>query len=78
MMDMLERLESAPCGAVAIDLEQNIILWNAKAERILGYGPEQVLGRKCYEVLQGLALDGTTPFCTSDCPTVAAAVTVQS
>ncbi len=74
-MDLLERLEAAPYGAFAIDLDQNIIFWNAKAERILGYGPEQVLGRKCYEVLQGLALDGTTPFCTRDCPAMAAART---
>ncbi len=74
-MDILERLEAAPYGAFAIDLDQNIIFWNAKAVRILGYGPEQVLGRKCHEVLQGLALDGATPFCARDCPAMAAART---
>ena len=74
-MDMLERLQSAPYGAFAIDLDQNIIFWNPRAERLLGYAPEQVLGRKCYEVLQGLALDGATPFCTRDCPAIAAART---
>ena len=74
-MDILDRLETAPYGAFAIDLDQNIVFWNARAGRILGYEPEQVLGRKCYEVLQGLSLGGTTPFCTRDCPAMAAART---
>ena len=72
-MDLLDRLQSAPYGAFAIDLDQTIVFWNRRAERILGHRPEQVLGRKCYEVLQGLAMDGVTPFCTRDCPAIAAA-----
>ena len=77
MMDILERLESAPYCAFAIDPDQNIIFWNPKAERILGYEPKQVLGRKCHchEVVKGLALDGVTPFCTRGCPAMAAART---
>ena len=51
-MELLDRLKTAPYGASAIDLEQNIIFWNPRAERILGFEPRQVLGRKCYEVLQ--------------------------
>ena len=72
-MELLDRLKTAPYGAFAIDLEQNIIFWNPRAERILGFEPRQVLGRKCYEVLQGLALEGAIPFCTRDCPAIAAA-----
>ncbi len=74
-MDILERLATAPYGAFAIDLDQNIVFWNPRAERILGYEPHQVLGRKCHEVLKGTALDGATPFCTHDCPAMAAART---
>ena len=72
-MELLDRLKTAPYGAFAIDLEQNIIFWNPRAERILGFEPRQVLGRKCHEVLQGLALEGAIPFCTRDCPAIAAA-----
>ena len=72
-MELLDRLKTAPYGAFAIDLEQNIIFWNPRAEQILGFEPRQVLGRKCYEVLQGLALEGAIPFCTRDCPAIAAA-----
>lgn len=72
-LDILEQLETALYRACAIDLHQNIIFSNARAERILGYGPKQVLGRKCHGVLHGLALDCATPFCARDCPAMAAA-----
>ena len=70
---LLDRLESAPYGAYAIDLEQNIVFWNSQAEIILGYTAEDVLGRKCYDVAQGVRNDGITPLCSQDCPAVAAA-----
>ena len=70
---LLERLESAPYGAYAIDLDQNVVFWNSRAERILGHAARDVLGRKCYEVVQGIRHDGLTPFCSRDCPAVVAA-----
>ena len=70
---LLDRLESAPYGAYAIDLEQTIVFWNSQAERILGYTAQDVLGRKCYDVAQGIRNDGITPLCSQDCPAVAAA-----
>lgn len=69
----LERLESAPYGAYAIDLEQNIVFWNSQAERILGFVSQDVLGRKCYQVVRGFAVDGATPFCSRNCPAIVAA-----
>jgi PAS domain S-box-containing protein len=38
-------------GAFAVDLRQSIVAWNAAAEAILGYGKQEVLGRKCGAVL---------------------------
>ena len=70
---LLDRLESAPYGAYGIDLEQNIVFWNSQAERILGYTAQDVLGRKCYAVAQGVRIDGITPLCSEDCPAVTAA-----
>ena len=70
---VLRRLDGAPYGAYAIDLEQNIVSWNAEAERILGYSAKDVIGRKCYQVVRGFAIDGATPFCTRNCPAVMAA-----
>lgn len=45
-------------GVMAVDSEQNVVLWNAGAERILGYPAADVLGQKCYRVLQGRDTDG--------------------
>ena len=72
-MIIFDRLETAPYGAYAIDLSQTLVFWNPQAERILGYQAEDVLGRKCYEIVQGLALDGKTPFCVQNCPAIVAA-----
>ena len=72
-MSLLARLEDAPYGAYAIDLDQSIVFWNAQAEHILGYDARYALGRKCYEVVPGLALDSLTPFCSRNCPAIVAA-----
>ncbi len=37
----------------AVDANQKIVLWNEAAEACLGYSSEEVLGRHCYEFLQG-------------------------
>ena len=66
-------METAPYGAYAIDLEQNIVFWNSEAEQILGYVSQDVLGRKCYQVVRGFAVDGATPFCSRNCPAIVAA-----
>ena len=70
---LLKRLEGAPYGAYAIDLDQEIVFWNAQAEQILGYDARYALGRKCYEVVPGLALDSLAPFCSRNCPAIVAA-----
>ncbi len=71
--NLLDRLRDAPYGAYGIDLNQTVVFWNAQAERILGYKASEVLGRKCYEAVQVLALDGTTTVCTQNCPAIVAA-----
>ena len=72
-MGILERLSSAPYGAYGVDLDQTIVFWNAQAEEILGYTADEVIGRKCYEAVQVLDLDGTTPICGHNCPAIVAA-----
>lgn len=72
-MNILDRLRSAPYGAYAIDLNQTIVYWNEQAEQILGYKAQYAIGRKCYEVVQSLALDGTTSACKKNCPAIVAA-----
>ena len=70
--DVFRLLESAQFGAYAVTLDQTIVSWNQAAQRILGFSPEQVLGRRCYEVLAGLAPGGIFPRCLEGCPSMRA------
>ena len=63
-------LETAPFGAYVMSIDQTIVSWNPAAERILGFSSDQVLGRRCYEVVTGLAPGGFTPACLLGCPSL--------
>jgi DNA-binding CsgD family transcriptional regulator len=70
--DALEVLARSSAAAFAIDRSEKIIYWNEGAERILGWSADEMLGKLCFE-----ALDGHDPFgnlyCTAQCPIVVAA-----
>jgi len=63
-------LATARFGAYAMSIDQMIMFWNQGAQRILGYPPETVLGRRCYEVVAGLVPGGLTPACRHGCPSI--------
>ena len=67
---LLSALAAASCGAYAVSVDQMIVFWNRAAERILGYTSQEVLGRRCYEVVSGLAPGGLTPECLGGCPSI--------
>ena len=56
--DMLEQLAHTGDGVYAVDCQQRIILWNRAAESLLGYTAPEVLGRPCWEVIQGHDCNG--------------------
>ena len=60
-------LGTASCGAYAVSIDQTIVFWNRAAERILGYASDEVVGRRCYEVV---APGGLTPQCLGGCPSI--------
>ncbi len=49
----LEAFERTEDGVFAVDGEEHIVFWNGAAGRILGFREDEVLGRKCYEVIAG-------------------------
>ena len=53
MPDILELISKADEGVYAVDSEQKIILWNGRAQEILGYTSEEVIGRYCYDLIAG-------------------------
>ncbi len=53
-MESLFRIfDNTADGVFIIDEEQCIVYWNEAAQHILGYSAEEVLGRLCYDILQG-------------------------
>lgn len=53
-------------GVFAVDRQQVIVLWNDGASAMLGFRPEEVLGEKCYKVIQGRDAEGCV-VCRSRC-----------
>ena len=67
---IFDTLSTASIGAYAVDVEQTILFWNRTAQEILGYSADQVLGRRCYEVLVGTTAGSLTPRCRAGCPSI--------
>jgi PAS domain S-box-containing protein len=47
----LEAFELTEDGVFAVDEGERIVFWNDAAARILGFRKDEVMGRKCYEVI---------------------------
>jgi PAS domain S-box-containing protein len=60
-------LESTDEGIYAVDAAGNCTLLNRAAAQILGYSPEELIGRTVHDVIHGSRPDGT-PYPKDDCP----------
>ena len=67
---IFDLLTDAPFGAYAASLDQTILFWNQSARRILGYSPDEVLGRRSYEIAAGTAPEGLFPSHRDGCPSI--------
>ncbi len=72
MDHLFEMLKNTADGAFVIDDDQRIVFWNEAARQMLGYTPEEVMGRSCYEILGGYDDKGRV-FCCPRCYVAAAA-----
>jgi PAS domain-containing protein len=61
-----QMVDGAADAAFAIDDHHQVVAWNRKAERLLGFAPEEVAGLRCEEVLQAV-LPGGEPLCRPNC-----------
>ena len=68
----LELLDGVPYSAYAVNLAQTIRLWNQSAERITGHRAQDVIGRRCYKVVQNCPADENEPWCRDGCPSLQA------
>jgi PAS domain S-box-containing protein len=64
-------IDNVADGVFSTDMERRILAFNPAAEKITGYSSRDVLGRRCAEVLQGVAENGRE-LCSHDCPVLLA------
>lgn len=60
-------LESVGDGIYGIDLEGRVTIVNPAAAQMLGYRPEEILGRNMHELIHHTRADGS-PYPKDDCP----------
>lgn len=77
MENLFQMLANAADGAFVVNKNQYIIYWNQSAQRILGYAPNKVVGRPCYEILRGCNDKGQA-VCHHHCRVVTAALANQA
>ncbi len=59
-------VESASDAALAVGEDLRVLAGNAPAQRLLGYSGNELLGRRCYEVLRAVLPTGA-PLCSPSC-----------
>ena len=70
--ELLTTLAASADGVYAVDSQQRVVFWSTAAEKLTGRRSQEVLGRRCYEVMLGGDYEGH-PFCRRNCPTIVAA-----
>ena len=65
-------LENLPMGVCLVDREKRIRFWNDGAERISGYLRQDVMGRRCSDVLLFKFHEIREALCGDECPLAAA------
>ena len=66
--DILDQMHD---GVYLVDTDRAIRFWNKGAERISGYGAEEVLGTRCSDNLLMHVDDEGEPLCLTGCPLAA-------
>ena len=73
-MDNLSQIFSQTAdGAFVVDQNQRILYWNQAAQDLLGYTTDEVVGRPCYEIMQGCDNEGRL-ICRHNCSIAARAL----
>lgn len=65
--EAIDLLSKSGEAAFAIDSGDRIVYWNRGCEELLGYEPQKVLGKHCYDVMGGRDEHGNV-YCYRNCP----------
>jgi len=66
MIRIHEVIDLASDAAFAVNRRCHVAAWNQRAERMLGYAQDEVIGRACSDILQAV-LPGGEPLCAPHC-----------
>ena len=65
--EAIDLLSKSGEAAFAIDSGDRIVYWNRGCEELLGYEPQKVLGKHCFDVMGGRDENGNV-YCYRNCP----------
>jgi PAS domain S-box-containing protein len=65
--EAIDLLSKSGEAAFAIDSGDRIVYWNRGCEELLGFEPQKVLGKHCYDVMGGRDDQGNI-YCYRNCP----------
>lgn len=65
--ETLDRIARSKEAVFAIDSADRIVLWNKRAEEVLGKPARAVLGKRCFDVIGGRDAQGNI-YCYRNCP----------
>ncbi|MCP4329454.1 MAG: PAS domain S-box protein [Alphaproteobacteria bacterium] len=66
MVRTADLVEYSSDAAFAVDAGMRVVGWNTGAETLLGYAPEETIGKYCGDILLGVFPSGE-PLCTTMC-----------
>ena len=66
MTEFRSLVDLASDAALAIGSDSHVVAWNERAASLLGYAPDETLGRPCYDILQAILPSGEL-LCTPEC-----------
>lgn len=69
MIEARDLVNFASDAAFAIDRDRGIVAWNKRAQELLGYSRDEVIGERCSDSLQAV-LAGGEPLCVPGCEAV--------
>jgi PAS domain S-box-containing protein len=64
---LFEGLQRSPDAVFVTDRHSRIVFWNRAAEKILGYPPEEMVGKECSGAIEGCDIFGNR-YCSESCP----------
>ena len=65
-------MDDIPIGCYIVRPDCTVTYWNREATKLLGYGPEEMVGRKCTELPLGCAATNSSPIPLEKCPAMLA------